>query len=197
MGSGKSHWGRIWASGTGLAFFDLDEEVEKTCQMTVEEIFKKHGEDKFRELESQHLHNFENKKKCLIACGGGCPCFYDNMEWMKVHGETIYLKASPQYILERVMDQTTKRPLLKDVNTSELLFFIQKKLSEREPQYLKAHHILEVTNLTENSLQFLFEPVREKMISKKNDEEKMNIGNEKETNFAIPPKTKTSTVPHA
>jgi shikimate kinase len=196
MGSGKSHWGRIWANVNGYTFYDLDEEIEKTCKMTVEEIFKKHGEFKFREMEKIHLQKFEKKKKCLIACGGGAPCFFENMNYMRSQGVVIYLKAAPQYILDRVMDETSKRPLLKEVNTSELLFFIQQKLKEREPQYLKAHYILEVTSLKKNSLQFLFE-----QSSKKNNEsnENGNIKNEiklsgiKETSY----KYKTGAEHHA
>lgn len=154
MGSGKSHWGHIWARHLGYTFFDLDLEIEKAFKMQVEEIFEKHGEEKFRELERYHLKKFENKKQVLLSCGGGTPCFFDNLPWMKQHGEIIYLKASPEYILDRVMDETSKRPLLKEVNTSELLFFIQKKLKEREPVYLKADHILEVEKLKADSLNF-------------------------------------------
>ncbi|MEO7834799.1 MAG: shikimate kinase, partial [Ginsengibacter sp.] len=83
------------------------------------------------------------------------PCFFDNLDWMKQHGKIIYLKASPEYILNRVMDETSKRPLLKEVNSAELLFFIQKKLQEREPVYLNANHILEVDKLKKDSLNFL------------------------------------------
>jgi|GEM_PF-225062 len=184
MGSGKSHWGRIWASVNGYTFYDLDTKIEKTCKLKVEEIFKKHGEFKFREMEKAHLQKFENKKKCLVACGGGAPCFFDNMQYMRSHGVVIYLKATPQYILNRVMDETKKRPLLKEVNTSELLFFIQQKLKEREPEYLKAHHILEVTSLSKKSLQFLFEQASEKILSKKNEEAKENAGETKEIKFS-------------
>jgi len=157
MGSGKSHWGHIWALEYGYTFYDLDTEIEKAFEMRVEEIFEAHGEDKFRELERYHLRKFEKKKKYLLSCGGGTPCFFDNLEWMKEHGEIIYLKASPEYILDRVMDETTKRPLLKEVNPAELLFFIQKKLKEREPVYLKANHILEVEKLQNDSLDFIKE----------------------------------------
>jgi shikimate kinase len=157
MGSGKSHWGHIWALEHGYTFYDLDTEIEKAFELSVEEIFEKHGEEKFRELERYHLRKFEKKKKYLLSCGGGTPCFFDNLEWMKEHGEIIYLKASPEYILDRVMDETTKRPLLKEVNPAELLFFIQKKLKEREPVYLKANHILEVEKLQNDSLNFLKE----------------------------------------
>jgi shikimate kinase len=155
MGSGKSYWGHIWALEHGYTFYDLDTEIEKAFKMPVEEIFEKHGEEKFREMERYHLRKFENKKKYLLSCGGGTPCFFDNLEWMKQHGEIIYLKASPEYILDRVMDETSKRPLLKEVNPAELLFFIQKKLKEREPVYLKADHVFEVGKLKKNSLNLL------------------------------------------
>ena len=46
MGSGKSHWGRIWASKNGYTFYDLDAQIEKAFKMTVEEIFEKEGEEK-------------------------------------------------------------------------------------------------------------------------------------------------------
>lgn len=155
MGSGKSYWGKIWAKNNALSFYDLDEQIELSFEMRVEQIFEKHGEEKFREMERLYLKKFENKKGYLISCGGGTPCFYDNMEWMQQNGKIIYLKASPQYILERVMLETAKRPLMKDVNSSELLFFIQTKLKEREPVYNKADFILEVEQLDENSLEIL------------------------------------------
>jgi shikimate kinase len=155
MGSGKSHWGRIWAKETGFTFYDLDAEIERSLQMSVEKIFEKHGEKKFREMEVNHLHNFNNAGKNLVACGGGTPCFFDNMEWMKEHGKVIYLQATPKKILDRVIDEKNKRPLLKEISSSELLYFIEKKLAEREPFYLKADHILNVEELNDESLNFL------------------------------------------
>ncbi|MDP4284681.1 MAG: shikimate kinase [Bacteroidota bacterium] len=159
MGSGKSYWGKIWAAKNGYSFYDLDTQIEESFKMTVEEIFEKKGEDEFRKKERFFLRKFQNKKNYLVSCGGGTPCFFNNINFMQSQGEVIYLKASPQYILDRVMDETLKRPLLKEVNQSELLFFIQKKLKEREPIYLKAHHVLEVTQLTEDSLAFLQKPL--------------------------------------
>lgn len=157
MGSGKSYWGHIWALEEGYTFFDLDTEIEKVFELPVEQIFEKHGEEKFREMERYHLRKFESSKNCLVACGGGTPCFFDNLEWMKQHGTVIYLKASPEDILKRVMDETEKRPLLKKINPSELLFFIEQKLKEREPVYLQADQIWEATSVNKNSLSFLKE----------------------------------------
>lgn len=194
MGSGKSHWGHIWALKNGYTFYDLDTQIEKAFEMSVQEIFEKHGEDKFRELERYHLRKFLNKKKCLVSCGGGTPCFFDNLEWMKKYGHVIYLQAMPEYLLNRVMDETSQRPLLKEVNTSELLFFIEKKLKEREPAYLKADHILDVKKLSESSLYFLFEEATSKIKSKKNEVEKeVEISDSKES----PEEYETSKLHHA
>lgn len=155
MGSGKSYWGHIWALEEGYTFYDLDTEIEKVFQLSVEHIFEKHGEDKFREMERYHLRKFESCNNHLVACGGGTPCFFDNLEWMKQHGTVIYLKASPEYILERVMDETEKRPLLKKINPSELLFFIEQKLKEREPVYLQADYVWDVNSINKDSIKLL------------------------------------------
>jgi shikimate kinase len=155
MGTGKTHWGRIWASKAGMAFFDLDTRIEKAFRMEISDIFEKKGEEKFRELERYHLRKFEHKKSFLLACGGGTPCFSDNMEWMREQGKVIYLKASAPLILDQVMNETEQRPLLKKVNPSELLFFIQKKLIEREPYYSKADLTFNVEDLNDDSIQHL------------------------------------------
>lgn len=194
MGSGKSYWGHIWALKNGYTFYDLDVQIEKAFKMPVQEIFEKHGEDKFRELERYHLRKFLNKKKCLVSCGGGAPCFFDNMEWMKKQGHVIYLQAMPEYLLNRVVDETSHRPLLKEVNKSELMFFIEKKLKEREPVYLKADHVLDVNKLSESSLKFLFEETVSKIKSKKNETEKeAAISTSKESSE----RNKTNTLHHA
>ena len=65
MGSGKSHWGRIWAKEIDIPFFDLDTRIEKASRMTITRIFEKKGEEKFRELERYHLRKFETKKNNL------------------------------------------------------------------------------------------------------------------------------------
>lgn len=160
MGSGKTHWGRIWAKNEALTFYDLDGRIEKAFKMSITEIFEKKGEEKFRELERYHLRKFESKKNFLLACGGGTPCFSDNMEWMKSQGKVFYLKAEPELLLQQVMHETEKRPVIKKVNPSELLFFIQKKLEKREPYYSQADVILNVDELNENSLSLFLTPTK-------------------------------------
>lgn len=152
MGSGKTHWGKIWASKLNLPFYDLDEEVEKKFKMPVKEIFHRYGEAAFREEEAAQLHRFLSKDRFLLSCGGGAPCFYNNMQQMKSAGIVVYLQASAEAILERVEPEIEKRPLLKNLGKEERFSFIQRKLLEREPVYELAHVTLKVENLSENSL---------------------------------------------
>lgn len=153
MGSGKTYWGNIWAKQSGVAFYDLDEVIEKEQHKTITAIFEKDGEDHFRKIETVALKTFSEKNDCIIACGGGTACYNENMQWMNANGKTIYLSATPQYIFNRVLDDKEKRPLIKKYNEAELIFFIEQKLKEREPFYNQAQIILPVDQLKENSLQ--------------------------------------------
>ena len=150
MGSGKTHWGEIWAKKNALGFFDLDELIEQQEKKTVANIFEKDGEEYFREKEMYALRTFEKIKNCIIACGGGTPCFNDNMKWMNEHGTTVYLESTIEDIFDRVLEEQDKRPLIKKLNKSELHFFIEQTLKEREPVYKKADITLNSTDLDEH-----------------------------------------------
>ena len=135
MGSGKTYWGKIWASIYSFTFIDLDEVIEKKEGKSIADIFDIKGENYFREIEAATLRNFEDLENTIIACGGGTPCFYENIEWMNTKGTTIYLYSTAQEILQRVLSEQDKRPLIKKMNKGELLFFIEQKLREREVFY--------------------------------------------------------------
>lgn len=152
MGSGKSYWGRQWASAHGLHFIDLDQEIEKSTGLTITGIFEQKGEAWFREQEAATLQAVITKENCLVACGGGTPCFADNMKWMNANGITVYLQASAPFILDRIRHETQQRPLLKKLNPAELLFFIEQKLKERSPFYGQAQYLLKADALTADSL---------------------------------------------
>ena len=149
MGSGKSHWGKLWADVNEMNFYDLDVAIERTEQKSVLDIFEKYGEDYFRKQESIELRHMGGYENCIIACGGGTACFDNNIEWMNENGLTIYLHASPNELLETIMKEKDKRPLLKKINEAELLFFIEKKLEERKVFYEQAKLRLRVEDLNE------------------------------------------------
>ncbi|MBC7887676.1 MAG: shikimate kinase [Ferruginibacter sp.] len=151
MGSGKTHWGKIWAAVNQLSFVDLDEVIENKAGKSVAAIFDTMGEDHFRELEAAALRTCIDLKNTIVACGGGTPCFYDNMQWMNDHGTTIYITCTFEEIYQRILAEKEKRPLLKKINRAELIFFIEQKLKEREPFYKQAKSMVQSSLLTENS----------------------------------------------
>ncbi|MFT3910635.1 MAG: shikimate kinase [Ferruginibacter sp.] len=152
MGSGKTHWGKVWADVHEIPFYDLDQIIEKSEGKSVLDIFEKNGEKYFRFKESIALRTMTAYDNCIIACGGGAACFDENIDWMNENGLTIYLHASPTELLENIMKEKDKRPLLNKVNEAELLFFIQKKLEERIHFYEQAKLRLRVEELNEESL---------------------------------------------
>ncbi len=153
MGSGKSYWGKIWADKLGYSFIDLDQLIENREQASIVEIFEKNGEDIFRLLETKMLRELVRHDDCIIACGGGTPCFHDNINWMNEKGTTVYLSAPPAYLFEKIKDEKAKRPLIKNVNEAELLFFTEQTLKQRLPFYEQATVTIEATALDDNTLQ--------------------------------------------
>ena len=152
MGTGKSHWGKQWAEVNNMQSFDLDTLIETEEQASVVDIFEKAGEDYFRVKEASMLRDLSKNDNCIISCGGGAPCFYENMQYMNENGITVYLSATPAYILQNVLLEKEKRPVIKNINEAELLFFIEQKLKERFPFYTQANLTLNAETLDVNSL---------------------------------------------
>jgi shikimate kinase len=138
MGSGKTTIGPSLASQLGYKFIDQDELIEKHYNMSVGEVFAKFGEVKFRETEHEVLVEVVVADNLVISTGGGAPCFFNNMEFMNRYGITVYLKAEPVTLMNRLRKLTDSRPLLKGKTEQELMQFITDKLNEREPFYHEA-----------------------------------------------------------
>lgn len=124
-------------------FIDLDAYLEAKEGKTISQIFEEGGEKLFRQLERDYLTATGDFEKTVIATGGGCPCFFDNMEWMDVNGQTIYLKTSVPILVERLQAETAHRPLLVGKSKAELTAFIEQKLEERKGYYEQAQVIFE------------------------------------------------------
>ena len=152
MGTGKSHWGIIWAARHHYNFIDLDDALEQEEQSSVTDIFETKGEDYFRQKEAIMLRSLDKHSNVIVACGGGTACFFENISWMKGHGTTVCLEAPPATILNNILTQESKRPLVKNLNEAELLFFIEQKLKERNEYYSQAHFTLQAEELTDKSI---------------------------------------------
>ena len=145
MGSGKTTVGKALAKELGLQFYDLDWYIESRRRKTVPQLFAERGEDGFREIERNMLHEVAEFEDIVLSCGGGTPCFFDNMDYMNQQGEVIWLKADAEVLYKHLLMGKTERPLLKGKSPDELIAFIREQLEKREPFYAKAHHVLDVS----------------------------------------------------
>ena len=143
MGSGKSTFGKRLASGAGWEFIDLDSLIEDAEAKSVDEIFRFSGENYFRDVEAAMLRTIPHDHNMVIACGGGTPCYRDNMEYMNGSGLTVYIRLDPRSLMHRLVHAKKTRPLLKDMNDKELEEYITTTLAEREIYYKKARIILD------------------------------------------------------
>ncbi len=149
MGCGKTTLGRALEEATGLKFIDLDDYIEASAGMSVTECFARLGEDGFRAAERDALREIADKEDVVIACGGGTPCHFDNMEVMNSRGTTVWLNASQGRLYERLIVALDNRPLLKDKSPDQLKSIIDRSLKERHPYYSQAHYMLP-SDLLEN-----------------------------------------------
>lgn len=111
MGVGKSATGRALAGLLGWEFLDLDLEVEEVAGRSIAELFAEHGEEHFRALESEALARALERRRVVIATGGGILLREANRR--RLEGRRVfYLHASPTEILRRLRGSSSRRPLL-------------------------------------------------------------------------------------
>ncbi len=132
---------------TERAFYDLDWYIEKRFRAKIPDIFESGGEERFRTLERRMLHEVAEFEDTVVSCGGGTPCFFDNMDYMNSRATTVYLCASAETILEHIAISRGRRPLLESAPPDKLGEYVRKQLSEREPHYLKAQYTQEISPL--------------------------------------------------
>ena len=145
MGAGKTTVGRALAKELGLAFYDLDWYISSRMHKTIGQLFEERGEDGFRQIERNMLHEIAEFEDVVISCGGGTPCFFDNIDYMNRQGEVIYLKTDPETIYKHLKMSKNDRPLLRGKSQQQLLSFINEQLQARSPYYSKARHTLDIT----------------------------------------------------
>jgi len=143
-GSGKSTLGKLLANEIGYPFHDLDDVIVEAEGKAIKEIFEEQGEDYFRQTEAKHLRKVMTQNdQFILACGGGTPCYHDNMQFIKEEGCSIYLKVSVNTLFAR-LDNTIggSRPLV-GKQGKELKEFLIQQLVVRSEFYGKADYTWE------------------------------------------------------
>lgn len=144
MGTGKTAIGRIVARLLKYEFVDTDQLVEEVTGLTINQIFQKYGEVRFRSEEALVVKKLANKKRLVIATGGGVVLDEENVKILKKNGTFVLLTTDPNVILERVSRRNT-RPLLAKGKTMDNILNL---LKEREPYYKKCADLIVDTSST-------------------------------------------------
>ncbi len=119
--SGKSTTARWLARKLGWEWMDLDDVIEQNLGMNINLAFEVLGEDTFREAEQVALLNTKNLSNVVVSCGGGTAVHFNNMEWMKSNGLTLYLNTEIGILADRISSQPLQRPYFKGLSGVEIL----------------------------------------------------------------------------
>lgn len=162
MGAGKTTVGKALSKALDYPFYDLDWYIESRMRKKVSEIFAERGEEGFRLIEHNMLHEVAEFENVIISCGGGTPCFFDNIDYMNQQGDVVYLKATPEVLYNHLLMSKNDRPLLKGKSPEELIAFIREQLERREPFYSKARYTLDVSLMDDyEKIKITIEQLRE------------------------------------
>lgn len=136
-GAGKTTLGRRLALHEGVPFFELDREVEREYGATIGEILALHGQPGYRRFERQSLLAvLARNPAAVIETGGGLAADPDTLPLLLDNTLTVWVKASPQEHMQRVIDQGDLRPMAR---TREAMRELKDILAAREPFYRQAH----------------------------------------------------------
>lgn len=146
-GAGKSYWAEQIAAAYSFHYIDLDHIIEVRTGHSVPAFFERFGETSFRELEQVTLAQVITvfPAQTVVACGGGTPCFYDNLVQMKNSGTVVFLDAPIETLVHNLEQETAQRPLLSHAHWQEELVELHQS---RKATYEQAHIILPAKSLS-------------------------------------------------
>lgn len=147
MGAGKTTAARHLAQRMGWQVVDTDALFEEKYKISVCDFFNKYDESLYRKLESEVLKETESLENVVVSTGGGTACYHDNMEWMKQHGLTVFLRISEKAVVDRLLHAKRKRPLAIGKSESELAEFVNRHYTSRLPFYEQAKIMVKAENL--------------------------------------------------
>jgi shikimate kinase len=142
MGTGKTSVSKCLAKKSGMDVIEMDDVISEREGMSVSEIFRIYGEERFRDDETILIKEMAERKNMIISCGGGAPLREENVSSMKKSGLVVLLTASPETVLKRVA-KSHERPILEGHKNVE---FIRSLMEKRKEKYLLAADLIIDTN---------------------------------------------------
>jgi len=142
MGVGKTTIGRVISEELGMGFFDSDREIEASTGADIPWIFDVEGEAGFRIRESKMIEILTQRKKIVLATGGGAILSPENRRWLSARGTVVYLRASIKQQFERT-SRDKNRPLLQTPDPEKR---IKELMQVRDPLYREAADLIIDTN---------------------------------------------------
>ena len=153
MGCGKTYWGKKLSEKLKMPFFDLDDKIAENEGKSIPEIFAREGEEYFRLLEKDVLHLLtESHETFVMATGGGTPCFYNNIDYLKKKGTVVWINCSTDCLYQRLLKEKSQRPLISNIANDDLKSYIVRKYSSRKIFYQQANVILPEDNIALDQL---------------------------------------------
>ena len=140
MGAGKSVCGRLLARRLDRCFVETDDMIVASEGCSIPEIFTRHGEPRFRQLEAEAVEALALKSGDVVATGGGLPCRPGVMDALRKIGLVIWLRGDLRELLGRARRQGA-RPMLDGRSDDDLVAL----LKAREPYYGQAHLTIETS----------------------------------------------------
>jgi len=134
-GSGKSTIGAALSKQLNFSFIDIDERIEKSEGLSINEIFAQQGEGRFRELERNTVLELDLSRPSVLALGGGAWMQDEIRDFLAPIASIIYLEANVASLLQR-LENNNSRPLLDDlIMRKEVL---EQQLETRKGVYSEA-----------------------------------------------------------
>jgi len=160
MAAGKTHWGQQLSRKLNIPFFDMDEQIINAEGRSINDIFEKFGEEYFRLKEKGVLQSVtETHPTFVMACGGGSPCYFNNIDYMNQSGTTVWLNTPMHILFQRLLVEKDKRPLLKDLSDDQLRSYIIKKFADRKIYYEQAEVVIDDEEISlDHFIEKIFHP---------------------------------------
>jgi len=145
-GAGKSTLGTKLAALLGVAFIELNREVERETGLPAGEVFDLYGQAGYRRIERRCLEQvLAEHRRAVLSLGGGVVSEDETFELLRRHCRTVWLKASPDEHMARVLAQGDLRPMAGHEDAMEDL---KRILAAREPMYRKADVTVDTSGQT-------------------------------------------------